>query len=166
MKLSPCSLECIPKTGEKKLHLNVCYFHAVHPAIHILSKMIQMDSISQLKERCHQCDQAMERNDPDEIWQFMSDDWICIGSDGVTPRERFLASIRSGDLVHTRMDSDEMIVRMYGESGVVVSRGTSAGKYKGQDFSLYEWSTSVFTRSEGQWVCVLTMLTPSNSRPA
>ena len=107
-------------------------------------------------------DEAMVSNDADEIGSFMSDDWKIIGSDGITSRASFLQLISSGVLTHNRMDSDETNISIYGSTGVLVCRGTSAGTYNEQNFSLYEWSTSVFIKSEGNWLCVLTMLTPAN----
>jgi hypothetical protein len=107
-------------------------------------------------------DTAMVSNNADEIGRFMSQDWVIVGSEGgITSKEEFLEWIRSGDLTHSRMDSDETRIKIYGDAGVVTSRGTSAGKYKRQPFDLYEWSSSVFIRQEGTWICVYTMLTPA-----
>ncbi|MFN0158088.1 MAG: nuclear transport factor 2 family protein [Bacteroidota bacterium] len=62
------------------------------------------------------------------------------------------------------MDSDEIRIKIYGNTGVVTSRGTSAGKYKGNPFELYEWSSSVFIRTQEKWICVLTMLTTATKK--
>ncbi len=107
-------------------------------------------------------DDAMVTNDIDEIGKFMSDDWRIIGSDGITSKSSFLQFISSAILTHNRMDSDETNISIYGDTGILVSRGTSAGTYDGKNFSLYEWATSVFIKSEGKWRCVLTILTPAN----
>ena len=110
-----------------------------------------------------QWDEAMVKNNADEIASFMSDDWVIVGTEGgITSKASFLQFIESGDLTHSRMDADESRVRIYGDTGVVISRGTSAGNYKGQPFSLYEWSTSIFIYKQGKWSCVLTMLTPAH----
>ncbi|MBT1708835.1 DUF4440 domain-containing protein [Fulvivirgaceae bacterium PWU5] len=106
-------------------------------------------------------DKAMVGNDPDEIGKFMSEDWVIVGSDGITSKSQFLETIRSSALTHSRMDSDETKIKVYGDTAVVTSRGTSAGEYKGQPFELYEWSSSVFIRKKGKWLCVHTMLTPA-----
>src|SRR5262245_48222192 len=107
-------------------------------------------------------DKAMVTNNANEIAKFMSDNWIIIGSSGITPKPAFLQMISSGMLSHNRMDTDEDNIIIYGDTGILVSRGTSAGKFNGRDFSLYEWSTSVFMRVKGKWLCMLTMLTPAN----
>lgn len=105
-------------------------------------------------------DVAFEKNDVDEISTFMSDDWIIVGSDGITSKSDFLAWIRSGQVIYNRMDADETIINIFGNTGIIVAKGTSAGIYNGKDFSLYEWSMSVFIKSEKGWSCVSTMVTP------
>ena len=107
-------------------------------------------------------DEAMIGNDANKIAEFMSDDWKIISTDGITSRASFLEFISSGVLTHNRMDSDETDVSIYGNTGILVSRGTSAGTYRGENFSFYEWSTSFFIRTESNWLCVLTMITPAN----
>lgn len=107
-------------------------------------------------------DEAMVTNDSGEIANFMADDWVIIGSDGITSKATFLQSISSGTVTHYRMDADEVNIKLYGDTGIVICRGTSAGAYHGENFSLYEWSTSIFRKIEGSWRCVVTMLTPAN----
>ena len=107
-------------------------------------------------------DEAMVKNDPAEIGGFMADEWVIIGSDGITSKSAFLKWISLGKVNHNRMDADELIINIYGDTGIVVGRGTSAGTFEGQNFSLYEWSTSIFIKTNGVWLCVLTMLTPAN----
>ena len=104
----------------------------------------------------------MVSNNADEIGKFMSDDWKIVGPDGITSKSSFLQFVRSGILTHNRMDSDETNIDIYGDTAIIVSRGTSAGAYNGNSFSLYEWSTSVFIKTEGKWRCVITMLAPAN----
>lgn len=106
-------------------------------------------------------DEAMVSNDTGKISKFMADDWVIIGSDGITTKASFLEFITSGVLTHNRMDADELNIRLYENMGIIIARGTSAGTYHGENFSLYEWSTSVFKKNEGKWLCVLTMLTPA-----
>jgi ketosteroid isomerase-like protein len=125
---------------------------------------MEMGAESSLMETCKAWDAAMVRNDAEEIGAFMSSDWVIVGTDGgITERSKFLESIRSGDLVHHSMESDEMRVKTYGDTGVVIARGTSAGTYRGEAFSFYEWSQSVFIHLSDRWICVSTMLTPAKS---
>ena len=128
---------------------------------------MEMGTETSLAETCRAWDEAMIRNDADEIGAFMSSDWVIVGTDGgITPRSKFLENIKSGDLVHTRMDNEEVRVKTYGDTGVVIARGTSAGTYKGEPFSYYEWSQSVFIYLSERWLCVSTMLTPAKDPKA
>ncbi len=121
-----------------------------------------MENENSLQKFCFDWDKSMLTNDVNEISRFMSEDWTILGTEGgITSKSTFLSWISSGDLTHSRMDSDEMHVKIYGETGVVISRGTSEGLYKGESFSFYEWSTSVFVWKNSKWNCVSTMLTPA-----
>ncbi|HYC27300.1 MAG TPA: nuclear transport factor 2 family protein [Chitinophagaceae bacterium] len=104
-------------------------------------------------------DAAMVRNDAGEIASYLSDDWVIVGGDGITAAQDFLVPVRSGDLTHNKMESNDIRLKIYGNMGVVTSRGTSAGMFMGQSFSIYEWQTSIFVKEGGRWKCVITMLT-------
>jgi len=104
-------------------------------------------------------DRAMVTNDAEAIGRYMDEDWTIIGSDGsVGDKASFLALIESGTLSHDVMESDEMNVRVYGDSAVVTSRGVSGGQYQGGSFREVERVSCVFVRREGLWKCVLTHL--------
>ena len=101
----------------------------------------------------------MVENDADAIGSFMAADWILVGPDGsIGTRERFLELVRSGDLTHSVMTSEEIDVRVYGSAAVVIARGISAGRYRGQPFRELERSSSVFVKEADEWRCVLTHL--------
>lgn len=103
---------------------------------------------------------AIARNDLKAIERFVTEDWIIINADGGTiDRERFLEVIKSGALTHNMMETDDMRVRVYGDSAVVTAVTRSKGKFMGQEFSTHERSTDVFVKLDGQWRCVLTQLT-------
>jgi ketosteroid isomerase-like protein len=107
----------------------------------------------------HAWDQAMIGNDPDAIGAFMADDWVIIGSDGrASDKASFLDLVRSGALTHDVMTSEDVTVRLYGDAAVVISRGVSAGLYRGHAFRELERVSSVFVRQGGRWRCVLTHL--------
>jgi ketosteroid isomerase-like protein len=107
----------------------------------------------------HEWDRAMVENDAEAIGRYMADDWTIIGSDGrVGDKATFLGLVKSGALSHDVMESDDLKVRVYGDTAVVTSRGISGGKYQGQAFREVEQVSCVFVRQEGQWKCVLTHL--------
>jgi ketosteroid isomerase-like protein len=104
-------------------------------------------------------DRSMVENDVDTIGQYMADDWTIIGSDGsLGDKATFLALVKSGVLSHSVMTSEDMRVRIYGDTAVTVSRGVSGGTYQGRPFREVERVSCVFVRKEGEWKCVLTHL--------
>lgn len=104
-------------------------------------------------------DRAMVGNDADIIGQFMSQDWVIIGSDGrIIDRDRFLFVVRSGMLTHDVMESHEVNVRVYGDAAVMTARGISGGMFQGNAFREVERVSCVFVRQEGKWRCVHTHL--------
>ena len=60
------------------------------------------------------------------------------------------------------MDFENKRVEVYESTVIVTSKGTSSGTYKGEPFSFYEWTASVYIKIEGKWLCVHTMLTPAH----
>jgi ketosteroid isomerase-like protein len=104
--------------------------------------------------------QAMIKNDVEAIGRILADDWIIIDPDGgVIDRSRFLSVIRSGALSHEAMDSDDIRVRIYGNTATVTALTTSKGKFMGQEFTTQERATDVFVMENGRWQCVLSQLT-------
>lgn len=99
-------------------------------------------------------------NDPGAISQFISEDWLLIGSDGrQIERARFLGVIESGDLSHETMESDDWRIRVYKDAASVTARVRSKGKWIGEPFEFLERSTSFYVQQAGEWKCVFTQLT-------
>ena len=103
---------------------------------------------------------AIVKNDPEAIGRFVADDWIIIDPDGgIVERARFLEVIKSGVLTHEMMESEDVHVRVYGDSAVVTGLTRTKGKFMGQDFSTQERATDVFVKRDGRWQGVLSHLT-------
>lgn len=104
--------------------------------------------------------QAIVKNDPDAIAEFLAEDWIIIDPDGgIIDKERFLGVIRSGTLTHEVMDSDEIRARIHGDAATVTALTTTKGKFMGLQFTTRERATDVFVRENGRWLCVISQLT-------
>jgi ketosteroid isomerase-like protein len=104
-------------------------------------------------------DRAMIGNDAGEIGRYMADDWIIVGTDGrIGDKAGFLGLVGSGALTHDVMTSEDIRVRIYGDTAVVTARGVSGGRYQGQPFREVERASCVFVRQQGEWRCVLTHL--------
>lgn len=103
---------------------------------------------------------AIVGNDADRITTFVTDDWVIVSESGVSPGARFLNLVASGNLTHSAMDVVGPIrVRILGESAVLTSRITSTAHYLGRQSDADEWTTDVFVRQDGRWLCALTHYT-------
>ncbi|NLU68406.1 nuclear transport factor 2 family protein [Streptomyces sp. HNM0574] len=104
---------------------------------------------------------AIVTDDPVRIGEFMAEDWVIVSGSGVATREQFLALVGSGDLTHSAMDlATRPRVRAYGDTVVLTARVTNTAHYRGQRFDADEWTTDVFVRRDGRWLCVLSHITP------
>jgi ketosteroid isomerase-like protein len=120
---------------------------------------VSSDITDELRALVGDWDRAMVRNDAPAIGRFMAEDWTIVGSDGSTSNKTgFLGLIASGLLTHDVMQSEDVIVRVYGDAAVVLARGVSGGTYQGRPFRESERQSNVFIRQGQQWKCVLTHL--------
>ena len=104
-------------------------------------------------------DRAMVKNDAEAIGRYMADDWTIVGPDGrIVDKATFLGLVKSGDLTHDVMESEDFQIRVYGDAAVIIARGISGGKYRGEPFREVERVSCVFIRQGGDWKCVLTHL--------
>jgi ketosteroid isomerase-like protein len=109
--------------------------------------------------------QAVANNDTEAIDRFLADDWIIVEPDGgMIDKSRFLEVIKSGALSHEMMESDDLRIRLYGNTAIVTALTRSKGKFMGQDFSSCERATDIFVKQDDRWRCVLTQLTRSASK--
>jgi len=103
---------------------------------------------------------ALAGNNAAQIGSFMSEDWIITSSNGTSTRAAFLGWVESGAVSHEAFGRvGEPLVRVYGDTAVMVVRVVNNGHYQGQPFSLDEWTTDVFLRQDGRWLCVASHLT-------
>jgi hypothetical protein len=71
-----------------------------------------MEVKQQLIQFGRQWDEAIANNNVEEISKFMSADWVIVGTEGgITSKSDFLDTIISGDLVHTKMDFQDIHVK-------------------------------------------------------
>src|SRR5262245_26284926 len=104
--------------------------------------------------------EAIVSNDLEGIGRLVADDWIIIDPNGeAVDRTRFLEVIKSGALRHDMMESEDLRVRVYGDSAVVTAVTRTKGKFMGQEFSTQERATDVFVKRGWRWQCVVTHLT-------
>jgi len=104
-------------------------------------------------------EQAMVSNEADAIGRFMADDWVIVSESGATKKNDFLAVVASGDLTHETFKGEIISVHQYGEAAVLTGRVRNNGHYQGRPFSADEWTTDVFVKRNGGWLCVHSHIT-------
>lgn len=103
---------------------------------------------------------AIVSNDAGRIASFMADDWVIVSESGITSKTQFMSSVESGELTHSAMDLvGEARIRVYGETAIFTARQTNTAHYAGRRFDADEWTTDVFVRRHGRWLCVLSHIT-------
>ena len=109
-------------------------------------------------------DEALTGNDPDRVASFMTDDWVYVGPDGVTPKSDIIGWIASGRLRHDRMTPAGAGHLVHaGGTVVLTARKTSAGAWEGNPYAADEWITEVYVHADGVWRCALSQKTPADS---
>jgi ketosteroid isomerase-like protein len=105
---------------------------------------------------------AMVANDADLIGSYMADDWVIVSERGISAREEFLSFVRSGQLTHSMFEMvGDARIKEYGETAVLSARIVNTAHFGGQQFDADEWTTDVFVRRNGGWLCVLSHITPA-----
>lgn len=111
---------------------------------------------------------ALMTNDTDRMGGVMADEWVIVSGAGLRTKESFLELVRSGELTHSAMERvSEARVRFYGEArdtAVLTSRVINTAHWRGGRFEADEWTTSVFVRRDGDWLCVLSQITEAGDR--
>ena len=108
--------------------------------------------------------EAMAANDAERIGSFMADEWVIVSERGVSPKEDLLEFIRSGALTHSRFEmASEPRVMVYGDTAVLTCRAVNTAHFGGETFEADEWTTDLFVKRGGRWLCVLSHITAAQT---
>ncbi len=95
---------------------------------------------------------AEVRGDVGFLERMLADDFVGIGPFGfMLTREQWLARYRSGDLRNESVTLDEVLVRGYGDTAVIVGRQTQRTFFQGRDVSGRFRTTLICVRQAGDW---------------
>jgi hypothetical protein len=54
-------------------------------------------------------------------------------------------------------------VRVYGDTALITGRVTNTAHFRGERYDADEWTTDVFVKRDGRWLCVLSHVTSALS---
>lgn len=95
------------------------------------------------------------------IERLMAQDYVQIDSKGeVIRRAKAIASLSSGTRHWDAAHIDQLQVRVYGHTGVVVGRWVAKGQNAGKPFNYSARYASVWVKTEQGWQMVLDQSTP------
>jgi ketosteroid isomerase-like protein len=108
---------------------------------------------------------AMISNDVEQISRCVTDDWILVTPEaGPISRSRILGVISSGLLSHATMTKVPTHACVIGDIAWVTGRGQNTGTFNGESIEADEYITDIYRRVDGEWLCMLTHLTPARDK--
>ena len=109
----------------------------------------------------HEWAEARLKRDGSFAQRIEADDFTVVWFDGgIVNKEEDVKSYESTDTVFTDFKIDDLKVRFYGDTAIVVGQGSIKAHTKTQDLSgKYVW-TDTFVKQRGAWTAVASQVTP------
>lgn len=107
---------------------------------------------TELRNLNRQAAEMQVRRDVATATRLLADDYIFTQADGnVTNKAENIAIIGSPEFVCQSLTTDDIQVRVYGDTALVLGRATMKATYKGQDVGGEFRYTDVWVRRAGRW---------------
>ena len=103
---------------------------------------------------------AYVKRDTAFVEKITSGDFEFIGPDGNMVGKAEYVKSMNGDTVFTGFKVDELKIRVYGDTAVVLGLATISARTKGEDESGRYSFTDVFVKEQGEWKAVSGHVTP------
>ena len=113
----------------------------------------QRRSVEQsIRQRDHERIQAQIGADAVALDRLYADDFIGVGPSGrVRTKSQVISDFTSGDLKFQSITTDDVQVRVYGNTAVETGRSTMIGQDKGQTVPRDTRFTRVWVKQQGRW---------------
>ena len=106
-------------------------------------------------------DEAALRNDADGRARFYADDYVIVYYNGTLgDKAKQLEMVRSGRFHYSALATEDVIVRVYGDTAVVIERRKQTATVDGQPRPGDTRATELWVKREGGWRLVSTSVTP------
>jgi len=109
----------------------------------------------------HEWAEARIKGDSSYTRGLEAEDCTIVWPDGRIVSKSADLQTMTGDIVFTEFKIDDLRVRLYGDTGIVVGEGTIKAQKATQDLldGKFVW-TDTFVRRSGQWKVVASQITP------
>jgi ketosteroid isomerase-like protein len=105
------------------------------------------------------------RKDVRAAERLLADDYLFLQADGnVSNKAQNLAVLRDAAFVCRAFTTEDVVVRVYGDVGVITGRALMRATYAGQDVGGEFLYTDVWARRDGRWQTVVSQATRKPSR--
>lgn len=110
--------------------------------------------------------EAFERRDMAALDRFMADEYVVTDPLGnVRTKAESLAAIESNEVYFESSSSDDVHVRINGDTAIVTGRSSFRGRYKGWPMTGQYQYTDVLVRRKGAWRAVSSHITALTAIP-
>jgi ketosteroid isomerase-like protein len=107
---------------------------------------------AEIRELGRRWSQAEERGDIAALDELSSADFTMVGPAGfVLDRDQWLHRYRTGELITRTLIWDELAVRDYGDTAVVIGRHTQQASYQDRPVNGSFRATHIAVRRDGRW---------------
>jgi len=127
-------------------------------------KKASQDSAAEqeLKKSLREWDEAYLRRDTEALSRILADDFIFTRASGaVIDKTRYIMGcVKAPDIaLEAPSRSDDVAMRVYGETAVVTSRATQRGQSFNRDPAVQYRYTDVWVKQQGRWQAVVSQAT-------
>jgi len=114
-----------------------------------------MSVVDEIKQMESDWGDAFERHDLAALDRFMADEYILTDPLGnIRNKAESLAAIKTSEVLFESTKSDDVNVRIHGDTAVVTGRSTFKGRYKGWPLAGRYQYTDVLVNRGGSWLAV------------
>ena len=115
----------------------------------------------QLKKLEAERNHAMVNGDLATLDRTTASDYTVINPSGqLGNKGQMLADLRSGNLKYQSIDTEDVTVRLYGDTAILSGRRTVKGQHGGKNISGKDRFTRVYVKRNGNWQAVWFQATP------
>ncbi len=110
------------------------------------------DAVDQVRKTDQQWADATLHGDAAALNRIMADDLRYVhGNASVQNKKEFIDSLKTGDLVYHSIDMQEVDVRVFGDSAIVMSKPRMSIKMGGQEQKFEARFLRVYVKRKGTW---------------
>ena len=131
----------------------------------VMSSSASNENVEQaIKQLIIQRDHSIQIGDTAAIERLYTNDYVSTSATGlVRTKAEVLDDLKSGALKVTSLSSDDVKVRVHGDSAIVTGTSTISGTDKGREMKGASRFTQVWVKRDGRWQLAAFHLSPTGS---